>query len=64
MLEEGKSPARQCWIAQAIRRHLGAELRAAYSEFVGAPIPNEHVDLLLLLRRRERSRKSSRSETA
>ena len=39
MLEEGKSPARQCWIAQAIRRHLGAELRAAYSEFVGRADP-------------------------
>lgn len=37
---------------------IGAQLRAIYEEVVeGKPIPNEHVDLLLALRRSERERR-------
>ena len=36
---------------------IGALLRAAYEEAAKAPIPNEHIDLLLALRYMERERR-------
>ena len=37
-----------------VRRYIGARLRAALAHVDGQPLPNEHVDLLLRLRQRER----------
>lgn len=39
------------------RGRIGAQLRAAYEDLSGQPLPNEHVDLLLALRRKERELK-------
>lgn len=44
-----------------IRRRLGARLRAGYAEFERQPLPDEHVDLLLRLRRVERERQPKRA---
>jgi hypothetical protein len=38
----------------AARGKIGAELRAVYEDVGREPLPNEHVDLLLALRRKER----------
>jgi hypothetical protein len=38
-----------------VRRVLGERLRAVYT-VIGEPIPSEHVELLLALRRKERER--------
>ncbi len=37
-----------------VQSHLGTELRHAMKAVAGEPLPNEHIDLLLALRRRER----------
>ena len=37
-----------------VRRYIGARLRAALAQFDGLPLPDEHVELLLKLRQRER----------
>jgi hypothetical protein len=37
-----------------VRRYIGARLRAALAPLDGQPIPNEHVELILRLRQRER----------
>jgi hypothetical protein len=37
-----------------VRRYIGARLRAALAPFAGEPLPDEHVNLLLRLRQRER----------
>lgn len=43
----------------AVQGRIGAHLRAIYVEKVEhQPIPNEHVDLLLALRRKERDRRN------
>ena len=39
------------------RDRIVALLRAAYEEVASAPIPNEHIDLLLALRHIERERR-------
>jgi hypothetical protein len=36
------------------QERIGAGLQAAYAELEGEPLPNEQVDLLLALRRKER----------
>jgi hypothetical protein len=41
----------------AARGKIGAELRAVYDDVGREPLPNEHVDLLLALRRKERELK-------
>jgi hypothetical protein len=38
----------------AARGKIGAELRAVYEDVGREALPNEHVDLLLALRRKER----------
>jgi hypothetical protein len=44
-----------------IRQHIGLHLQAAFAEVETGPIPDEHVELLLALRRTERERQ--RGET-
>jgi hypothetical protein len=44
-------------IDPAARGKIGAQLRAAYEDLSRQPLPNEHVDLLLALRRKERELK-------
>jgi hypothetical protein len=41
-------------LGQDARVHIGTELKTIFAGIEGEPIPNEHVDLLLALRRKER----------
>ena len=43
-------------LGEDARYHIGTELQAVFASIEGEPIPNEHVDLLLALRRKERDR--------
>ena len=49
--------ARSPCLDRGSRDRIGALLRAAYDEVARAPIPNEHIDLLLALRHMERERR-------
>ena len=44
-----------------VRRRIGAKLRADYAELERQPLPDEHVDLLLRLRHKERDRQPKRA---
>lgn len=46
------------------RDRIGALLRAAYEEVARAPVPNEHIDLLLALRHMERERRRELGRSA
>lgn len=41
-------------LAEDTRRHLGRQLQAVFAEVEGQPLPDDHIDLLLALRRKER----------
>jgi hypothetical protein len=41
-------------LGQDTRDHLGMHLQAAFADVEGEPLPIDHVDLLLALRRKER----------
>ncbi len=41
-------------LGQDTRQHLGKHLQAAFADIEGEPLPNDHIDLLLALRRKER----------
>jgi hypothetical protein len=41
-------------LGEDARVYIGTELQAIFASVEGEPLPNEHVDLLLALRRRER----------
>jgi hypothetical protein len=43
------------------QERIGAGLQATYTEVEGEPLPNEQVDLLLALRRKERELERGRS---
>lgn len=43
------------------QERIGAGLQAAYAKVEGEPLPNEQVDLLLALRRKERELERDRS---
>jgi hypothetical protein len=49
-----RQPSADSTLVRALRRRIGASLRAAYGRPEGEPIPEEHVDLVLKLRQRER----------
>jgi hypothetical protein len=42
---------------RAVQERLGRKLRALYSGFVGEPVPQDQIELLLALRRAERERR-------
>ncbi len=42
-----------------VQAHLGRRLRASYRSLLGAPVPQEHIELLLALRRAERERRQA-----
>jgi hypothetical protein len=44
------------------QERIGLGLQAAYTEVEGEPLPNDQVDLLLALRRKERELEQNRSE--
>jgi len=46
------------------RSRIGRKLRMAYRHLVGEPIPDDHVDLLLALRWKEREQGGSISKAA
>jgi hypothetical protein len=46
--------ARTPTLDEDVRYQIGTELQAVFASIEGEPIPNEHVDLLLALRRKER----------
>ncbi len=41
-------------LGQDTRQHLGRQLQAVFADVEGEPLPNDHIDLLLALRRKER----------
>jgi Anti-sigma factor NepR len=43
------------------QERIGAGLQAVYAEVEGEPLPNEQIDLLLALRRKERELERDRS---
>ena len=54
---DSKTVERAC-VDQTVQETIGAQLRAIYEDEVERkPIPNEHVDLLLALRRNEKERR-------
>jgi hypothetical protein len=56
---EGKPHTAQPSYNTIVRR-IGARLREVYEHPEADPLPNEHVDLLLRLRHKERERTRSR----
>jgi hypothetical protein len=53
---QGHSETEGAKLDSVARHRIGRRLRAQYRSLTGAPIPNEHVDLLLTLRQVERER--------
>jgi hypothetical protein len=51
----GADPAR---LGRVVQARLASQLRAVFDRTAAEPLPNEHVDLLLALRRKERERRS------
>jgi hypothetical protein len=49
--------ARTPCLDRASQDRIGALLRAAYAEVAEEGIPNQHIDLLLALRHKERERR-------
>ena len=49
--------ARRACLDRASQDRIGALLRAAYAEVAKEGIPNQHIDLLLALRHKERERR-------
>jgi hypothetical protein len=43
-------------LGKAAQGRIGRRLRLVYRPLVGEPIPDEYIDLLLALRRKERER--------
>ncbi len=41
-------------LAPEVQQHLGAQLQAAFADVEKGPLPDDHVELLLALRRTER----------
>jgi hypothetical protein len=48
-------------LGQDTRQHLGRQLQAVFADLEGEPLPNDHIDLLLALRRRERETARAKS---
>jgi hypothetical protein len=48
-------------LGRDVQDRIGTGLQAAYAEVEGEPLPNEQVDLLLALRRKERELQRGRS---
>jgi hypothetical protein len=55
-MDQGHGETEGAKLDSVARRRIGRRLRAQYRALTGAPIPNEHVDLLLTLRHVERER--------
>ncbi len=54
----GQDVDRKIRLERSVQGRLGTQLRAVYEPFSAGPIPDEHVDLLLALRRKERERRA------
>jgi hypothetical protein len=50
-------------IDRVAQRRIGRRLRLAYRHLVGEPIPDDHIDLLLALRWKEREQGGPSSKT-
>ena len=48
-------------LGRDVQERIGAGLQAAYAGVEGEPLPNEQIDLLLALRRKERELQRDRS---
>ncbi len=46
-------------LTASVQAHFGRRLRASYRSFLGQPLPDEQIDLLLALRRAERDRRQT-----
>jgi hypothetical protein len=43
-------------VRSAIQLRIGSQLRNLHADFQNEPLPNEHVELILSIRRQERDR--------
>lgn len=59
-MEQRKNDGQPARLDRAVQSHIGMQLRHVYEEVDKLPITNEHVDLILALRRKERDRKRPR----
>jgi hypothetical protein len=48
------------WLDKAVRETIGRQLRLEYRAVTAAPLPDEHVYLLLNLRHKQRDRERDR----
>ena len=48
------------WLDRAVRESIGRQLRLEYRGLITAPLPDEHVYLLLSLRHKQRDREKDR----
>jgi hypothetical protein len=44
-------------VRSAIQLRIGSQLRNLHADFQNEPLPNEHVELILNIRRKERERR-------
>jgi hypothetical protein len=44
-----------------VRQHIGAHLQAAFADVEKSPLPDDHIELLLALRRNERELQRSKA---
>ncbi len=61
MVSRPDSQNRAAHIEPAIQAKLGRRLRAVYCGFTREPVPLDHIELLLALRRVERERRNTDS---
>lgn len=45
-------------LGRAVRNRLAPHIKAVFDQTAAEPLPNEHVDLILALRRKERERRA------
>jgi len=56
-----KQKVKQQRLGRDAQERIGAGLQATYAAVEGEPLPNEQIDLLLALRRKEREQERDRS---
>lgn len=61
-MTEYRQVAKAAQLDRSIQSRIGRRLQAVYRWVVADPIPNEQIDLILALRRKEREQSRSRSE--
>jgi hypothetical protein len=60
-MTEYRQVARTAQLDRSIQSRIGRRLQAVYRWVVADPIPDDQIDLILALRRKEREQRRSRS---